>query len=163
MKITPLHRQVLIAPILDGAVSKAGLLLPDIARNRSPFRYGDVVAVGTGSTNAAGVNVPCVVHEGDVVMFARNAGLEIPIETEKGEEVMVVMDEKFILGIVAGLARETSITGIDGRLLSMMPGSSARSDGAYENIEKTEIARREGWLDVNADGTDDHVDEVETA
>lgn len=160
MKLQPLGANVLIRPIQQGSYSKGGLLIPQTAKSSLPYAYGDVVATGEGATNAQGITKPCIVKVGDVVAYAKNAGLELPIEEESGESVMRLMTENYILGVVTGLPRESSITGIDGRLMMMTPGSRARPDVAYENIDKTEIARREGWLDVNPDGSDDHVDET---
>lgn len=158
MKIQPLYDRLLIQPILRGSVSKGGLLLPQIATNKLPFAYGDVIEAGTGRVNAEGKTVPLTCKPGDVVAYAKNAGLDVPIEDEAGERIMRLVEERYVLGIVTGLPRETAITGLDGRLMQMIPGSQARPDVAYENTEKTEIARREGWLDVNPDGTDDHHD-----
>lgn len=158
MKVSPLYNQVLLSPILQGTKSKAGLLLPDVARNKSPFAFADVEAVGLGRINAEGKTIPLAVKAGDVVMYARNAGFDLPIEDERGERIMRLVEERYILGVVDGLARETQITGLDGRLLSMMPGSLAKADSSYANIEATEIAVREGWVDIAPDGSHDHHD-----
>lgn len=160
MKLQPLGAHVLIAPILEGSVSKGGLLLPQTAKSKLPYAYGDVVACGEGATNAQGVTKPIAVKPGDVVAYARNAGMELPLEDETGERVFRLMTDNYILGIVTGLARETTITGLDGRLMMMMPDSRAKPDVGYENTEKTELARRAGWIDINGDGSDDHVDET---
>jgi co-chaperonin GroES (HSP10) len=160
VRIQPLHAQLLVAPIPFGAESKAGLLIPEIARNNHPFRYADVVEVGVGRTNAEGKTVPLQCRVGDVVAFAKGAGLEIPIEDEKGERIMLLLDEKFVLGIVHDLKRSSGITGLDGKILAMTPTSLAKPDVGYENDEKTEIARRAGWLDKNVDGSDDHTNEA---
>lgn len=160
MKLQPLGANVLLAPIAMGQTSKGGLLLPDIGTSKLPYAYADVVAVGEGATNSMGITKPLVVKVGDVVAYAKNSGLELPIEDETGERVMRLVTENYILGIVTELARPTALTGLDGRLLMMQPGSRARADSTYETIEKTEIARREGWLDINPDGSHDHVDDA---
>lgn len=160
MKLQPLGANVLLAPISMGQVSRGGLLLPDNATSKLPYAYADVVACGEGATNAAGVTKPLMVKPGDVVAYAKNAGLELPIEDETGERVMRLVTENYILGVVTDLKRPSALTDSDGRLMMMTPFSRARPDVAYENMEKTEIARRDGWLDVNPDGSDDHVDEA---
>jgi chaperonin GroES len=147
LRLEPLHRQVLIVPISRGDTSKGGLLIPDIAKNSSPFRYGDVVAVGTGTRDAAGHVVPCIVKVGDVVMYAKGAGIEVPIEDERGERMCVLMDEKYIAGIAHDLPRVTAITGLDGRLMSMQPMSRAMPDSAAKNREELELAEQAGFAD----------------
>lgn len=154
MKLDPLNNNLLIAPIARGAVSRGGLLLPDVATSKLPYSFGDVISVGPGAMNAQGVVKPCTCKPGDVVAYAKNAGLDIPLEEENGERVFRLVGEQYILGIVHGLARETSITGVDGRLLAMMPQSHARQDTAYENEAKYAEAKAAGWTDIQANGID---------
>ena len=156
MQLHPLYSQLLIEPHSNGSVTKGGLLVPDIAKNKSPFRYGTIHAAGTGRTNAEGVTIPLVCKAGDTVLYARGAGLEVPIEDERGERIMLLLEERFILAIVTGLPQQTSITGLDGRLLSMHPGSLALDDRAYANRENADIAVRAGWAEPD-DFEDDDV------
>jgi len=135
VRIQPLADQLLIKPILSGDTTRTGLLIPSIARGNAPYRFGDVVEVGTGRVNAQGVTVPLVVKQGDVVAYAKGAGLELPIETDTGESMMLLLPERYVLGIVHDYRRPTSIEGLDGRLLEMTPQSSAKPDVAYKNID----------------------------
>ena len=147
MQLKPLFDRVLILPIAEGKVSKGGLLIPDVAQSSQVFKYGDVIAVGTGRTNAEGATVPCIVKVGDVVCFPRKAGALIPITNADGEEIPhVVMAERDILGTVEGLERQTGITGMDGRLLTMVPTSKGLPDSVYENRDGIESAERGGWV-----------------
>jgi chaperonin GroES len=161
VRLEPLGPNVLILPHAAGGVSRGGLLIPAIAKSNTPFLYGDVIAVGPGATNAQGITKPVGVKVGDTVMFAKNAGNEFPLEDEHGERIVKLMAEQFIIGIVHDLPRKSAITGLDGRLLEMTPFSRARPDVGYENMEKLELARRAGFVDINPDGTDDYVDETE--
>jgi chaperonin GroES len=162
MIVTPLFDRVLVLPIDDEGLTKGSLVIPDIARNSSLFGYGTVVAVGPGRHDAQGVLVKIKLKEGETVMYPRKVGLVIPIPDHDGEEIdHLLFREPEIFAKVTGLERQSSILSSDGRkLLAMNPSSMAKPDVGYENNEKTEIARREGWVDVNPDGTDDHVDEV---
>lgn len=151
MRIQPLHAQVLVRPHSSGSTTKGGLLIPHIAMNNAPYRYGDVVEVGCGRTNAEGRNVPLQVQNGQVVAYAKGVGLEVPIDSDGGEEILVLLDEKYILGIVHGLKRESMISGVDGRLLSMQPSSRAMPDSAAKNREDLERGERLGFGDGATD------------
>src|SRR5262245_13389821 len=128
MRIVPLHAQLLIRPVLQGDITRTGLLIPSIARGNAPYRFGDVVEAGPGRVNAQGTLVPLTCKPGDVVAYAKGAGLDIPIEIDDGEEMLVLLDERYVLGIVHDYRRPTSIMGADGRLLDMAPASRARPD-----------------------------------
>lgn len=148
MIISPLFDRVLVLPIPDGKISKGGLLLPDIAHRSNVFQYGDVIAVGPGRYAVDGRLVPCAIKVGDVVAYPRKAGTLIPVTNDEGDEVPhVLMREPDILGIVHGLARQTSITGLDGKLLSMVPTSKGLPDSVYQNREELEVAEREGFVE----------------
>jgi chaperonin GroES len=148
MKLTPLFDRVIVLPVPEGKVSKGGLLIPAVAERSTIWRYGDVTAVGPGRHNADGAIIPMSVKVGDVVAYPRQMGQLIPITNDDGDEVPhVVLREPELLGIVHGLARETSITGIDGRLLSMMPTSRGLPDVAYKNEEELQVAERAGFVE----------------
>lgn len=155
MKIQPLHDQLLVRPRVISNTTRSGFLIPDVAKQSSPFRYGEVVAVGIGRTNAEGLTVPLQCKAGDCVAYAKGAGLEMPIETDTGEEVLVLLPEKFVLGIVTDLPMPTTITGVDGRLLAMMPTSRAMPDSAAKMREEAEIAVRAGFATDEEMGTDE--------
>lgn len=162
MKIIPLYHNILVDPMADGDVTQTGLLIPAVAKRSSMFRYGVIVATGAGRINAEGKVVPLAVKDGDVIMFVRNAGTEVTIETDSGVKLMLMLEERFILGIVEGLPQKTTIMGLDGRLMAMEPMSrtvteargGAAPDCVYENIEGLERAERAGWVDPS-----EHVDE----
>lgn len=157
MRIKPLHDQLVVKPIENGAYSSGGLLIPSIARNNSPYRYGDVVEVGSGRVNSEGKKVGCVCKKGDVVAYARNSGVEFPIYDDDGvEEVVLLISEKYVLGRVEGLKRNSSLMGIDGKLMMMMPQSMAKADSSYKNIE--DLSRQaKDWPEFG--DSSDHVDE----
>lgn len=148
MRIEPLFDRVLVLPIPEGSVSKGGLLIPAIAERSKIFQYGDVVAVGPGRYAVDGRLVPCAVKVGQVVAYPRKAGTLIPVTNDEGDEIPhVLMREPDILGIVHDLPRQTSITGIDGKLLSMVPTSKGLPDAVYQNREELEVAERAGFVE----------------
>ncbi len=147
MRITPLYDNLVIRPRVNSPVTKSGFLIPDIAKASNPFKFGEVLEVGTGRVNAEGKVVPLVCKAGDVVCYAKGAGTEIPMEHENGEEVVLLLPERYVMGIVHDLPTQTVIQGIDGRLLSMMPSSRAMPDSAAKNREDLERAERSGFVD----------------
>lgn len=105
-----------------------------------------MVAVGSGRVNLEGQVVPLTVKAGDTVMFLRRSGTPIDVPTEQGvEETQLLMREPDILAVVTGLPRDSGIRGLDGRILAMMPSSSALPDKVYQNMAEADVAEREGW------------------
>jgi len=132
MRLQPLHRQLLVRPNAEGDVSAGGLLIPETVTSKVPYRFGEVLAVGTGSVNGQGQTVPCICQVGDVVAYARNAGLEIPVDAM----VQLLIDERYILARVHDLPVASVLSGVDGRLLAMEPRSHAKADSVYKNIDE---------------------------
>lgn len=148
MKLQPIYDRILVLPVPEGSLSKGGLLIPSIAKASSPFQYGDVIAVGTGRVNLEGKIIPLTVKVGDVCMYIRKAGALVPVTDESGDDIPhVLIREPDILAIVHDLPRQTTITGVDGRLLSMIPTSKGLPDTVYENRDGIEQAEREGWVE----------------
>lgn len=139
---------MLVLPIPEGRVSKGGLLIPEVAERSKVFQYGDVIAVGPGRYSVDGRLVPCQVKVGDVVAYPRKAGTLIPVTDDAGEDIPhVIMREPDILGVIHDLARQTQITGLDGRLLSMVPTSKGLPDSVYSNRDELEQAERSGFVE----------------
>jgi chaperonin GroES len=149
MQITPLFDRILIRPVDEAQETKTGLLIPDIAAKNRLFTYGEVVGTGPGRHNADGTLIKPKVKVGQVVMYPRKAGFVIPMPCDDGPEIeMVIMREPDILAIVTDLPKATTLVDANSRrILSMVPGSRAIADASVENIEKVEIARREGWIE----------------
>lgn len=159
MKLAPYNNMILAIVREEPTVSKGGILAPQIAQSAVPWRLVDVVAVGPGATNAQGITKPCQSQVGDCLMIPKNMGTVIPID----EVEHLAFAENIVIGKCTEVAVETRILAMDGVLMRMVPSSIARPDVAYENIEKTEIARRAGWLDDEIDpktGRDSFVDET---
>lgn len=152
MKISPTYDRILILPVADGQVSKGGLLIPSVAQASKVFAYGDVTAVGTGRVNVEGKVVPLIVKVGDVVMYPRRAGQLVPITDEAGDEIPhVLLREPEIMAVVHDLPRESRISGVDGRLLAMIPTSRGLPDIVFKNRDEQDVAEREGWSEPVVD------------
>lgn len=145
----PLYDRILILPVPEGALSAGGLLIPAVAQRSSPFAFGDVVAVGTGRVNLEGKVVPLTVKVGDCVMYIRKAGAVIEHESNEtdGPIPHVLIREPDIMSVVEGLPRMTTITGVDGRLLQMVPTSRGLPDSVFENRDGIEAAERGGFVE----------------
>jgi chaperonin GroES len=72
--LKPLGDRVLIRPKEQDAVTRGGIMLPDMARKR-PFE-GEVIAVGSGRTMKDGTRASLSLKVGDVVGM-RYAGTEV--------------------------------------------------------------------------------------
>lgn len=147
--IRPKHNNLVVEPFALGEVSKGGLLIPQVAKASTPYRYAKVLAIGPGRYTATGQLVPVDNKVGDIVAYAKNQGVPFPLDDENGVEKEVLMiNDQFLLGTVEGLPEPSRLTGLDGRLLQMQPASRAPSDGADQQQDRIARAHREGIIDT---------------
>jgi chaperonin GroES len=92
-KFTPLHDRVLIKRFQGETVTKTGILIPDVAKERPA--EGKVIAVGTGKVREDGSVQTLGLKPGDEILFPRYSGTEIKID---GEEFLIMREDE-ILGI----------------------------------------------------------------
>lgn len=90
----PLSNNLLIKRAESEDKTPGGLYVPDKAQER-PHR-GRVVAAGPGYHTENGVFVKTDCEPGDVVVFARNTGVEISLDGE----TYTIVSEDAILGVV---------------------------------------------------------------
>jgi chaperonin GroES len=96
MKIRPLHDRILIKRIKAEEKTKAGIIIPESAKEK-PIE-AKVVAVGPGKLMENGKRVEPVVKAGDRVLFAKWSGSEIKIEDEehlilREDEVLAILED----------------------------------------------------------------------
>ena len=96
MKFRPLHDRVVVRRLNAEEKTKGGIIIPDTAQEK-PME-GEVVAVGAGARNEAGVIVALDVKAGDKVLFGKWSGTEVKLD---GEELLI-MKESDIMGIIEG-------------------------------------------------------------
>lgn len=89
MKIKPLGDRIVIRRDEAEIKTKAGVLLPDSAKNK-PQR-GKVLAVGSGRMLKDGSRRPLQVKEGDTVLFTNWAGDEF--KESRGENILLMREE----------------------------------------------------------------------
>ena len=95
IKLKPLGDRLIVEPIEREEVTASGIVLPETAKEKP--QEGKVLAVGPGQRDEEGKRIPMDVKEGDRVLFARYAGTEVKLETNRK---VLVLRESDILAIV---------------------------------------------------------------
>ena len=96
MKFRPLHDRVVIRRLEGEEKTKAGIIIPDTAKEKP--QEGEVVAVGPGARDEVGKLIPIDLKAGDRVLFGKWSGTEVKIE---GEELLI-MKESDVMGVLEG-------------------------------------------------------------
>ena len=96
MKFRPLHDRVVIRRLEGEETTKAGIIIPDTAKEKP--QEGEVVAVGPGARDEAGKLIPIDLKAGDRVLFGKWSGTEVKID---GEELLI-MKESDVMGVLEG-------------------------------------------------------------
>lgn len=94
MKVVPLGANVVIKRLDAEETTAGGIVLPENSRDKP--REGRVLSVGDGRRLADGSRMPHQVRDGDRVVFASYAGIEVEVDGE----AMLIMNEDEILAIV---------------------------------------------------------------
>jgi chaperonin GroES len=96
MKFKPLHDRVVIRRLEGEEKTKAGIIIPDTAKEKP--QEGEVVAVGPGGRDEAGKLIPIDLKAGDRVLFGKWSGTEVKLD---GEELLI-MKESDVMGVLEG-------------------------------------------------------------
>jgi chaperonin GroES len=100
MAFRPLHDRVLVRRLGGEEKTKGGVIIPDTAQEKP--QQGEVIAVGPGLRNDAGVVSALDVKPGDVVLFGKWSGTEVKID---GDD-LIIMKESDIFGIVEDVSEK---------------------------------------------------------
>lgn len=92
--VRPLEDRVLVLPFDADAVTLGGIILPDIAKEKS--QQGEVWAAGPGKMVADGSRAKLGVEPGDVVVFSKYAGTEMKVAGKR----CLLMRESEILAVI---------------------------------------------------------------
>ena len=103
-KFTPLHDRILVRRIEEAGTTRAGLIIPDSAKDKP--QEGAVISVGKGKTNDEGKLFPVAVKDGDSILFGKYSGTEIKLD---GDDFLIMKEEE-VLGIVTGTAKKESVS-----------------------------------------------------
>ena len=95
IKLKPLGDRLIVEPVEKEEVTASGIILPETAKEKP--QEGVVLAVGPGPRDEDGDRIPMDVKEGDRVLFAKYAGTEVKLETDRK---VLVLRESDILAIV---------------------------------------------------------------
>jgi chaperonin GroES len=95
IKLKPLGDRLIVEPIEKEEMTASGIVLPETAKEKP--QEGEVLAVGPGRRDEEGKRIPMDVKEGDRVLFAKYAGTEVKLETDRR---VLVLRESDILAIV---------------------------------------------------------------
>ena len=91
VKLQPLADRLVIKPIEAEEKTKAGIYLPDTAKEKP--QEGKVVAVGPGRLSEDGKRIAMEVKVGDIVVYSKYGGTEIKVE---GEELIILRESDIL-------------------------------------------------------------------
>lgn len=94
LNLKPLGDRLVIKPLEGEEVTPSGIVLPETAKEKP--QKGEVLSVGPGARDEDGKRIPMDVKAGDKVLFAKYAGTEIKIDSEK----VLILRESDVLAIV---------------------------------------------------------------
>ena len=81
VKLQPLADRLVVKPIEAEEKTKAGIYLPDTAKEKP--QEGEVVAVGPGRKSDDGKVIAMDVKVGDIVVYTKYGGTEIKVDDEE--------------------------------------------------------------------------------
>jgi len=94
LNLKPLGDRLVIKPLEGEEVTPSGSGLPETAKEKP--QKGEVLSVGPGARDEDGKRIAMDVKAGDKVLFAKYAGTEIKIDSEK----LLILRESDVLAIV---------------------------------------------------------------
>jgi len=95
IKLKPLGDRLIVEPTEKEEMTASGIILPETAKEKP--QEGTVLAAGPGRRDEEGKRIPMDVQEGDRVLFAKYAGTEVKLESDRK---VLVLRESDILAIV---------------------------------------------------------------
>ncbi|MBI2645250.1 co-chaperone GroES [Candidatus Uhrbacteria bacterium] len=95
MKLTPLADKLIVEPISENEVTKAGIILPDTVDKEKPEK-GRIIAVGSGKLADNGTRIAPQVKVGDMVLFRKYSPDDVKVD---GKEYLI-LSESDILAII---------------------------------------------------------------
>lgn len=90
MKLKPLGDRIIVKPLKDEEVTKAGIVLPDTVEKEKK-EQGEVISVGNGEKIAK-----LGLKAGDKVLFGKYSGEDVKV----GEEEFKVLKDEEVLAVI---------------------------------------------------------------
>ena len=91
MKLKPMSDRIVVRVCEAEEKTASGIILPDTAQEKPS--EGEIVAVGPGKTNDAGVLIKMSLKKGDKVLYGKYSGTEVKVDGEN----LLIMRESDIL------------------------------------------------------------------
>ncbi len=79
-KVVPLSDHIVLKAVEDEEVTTSGLVIPDSAKEKP--QHGEVISVGPGKMNDAGVIETIDLDTGDHVLYQKYTGQEVNVDQE---------------------------------------------------------------------------------
>ena len=95
MNVRPLHDRLVVRRIEEKETAKAGIIIPDTAREKP--QEGEVLSVGSGRRLEDGTKVHLDVKVGDKSLFGKYSGTDIRLD---GEDVLILREDE-VLAVLA--------------------------------------------------------------
>jgi chaperonin GroES len=95
LNMKPLADRLVVKPLEQEEITPSGIVLPETAKEKP--QKGEVLAVGPGARDEDGKRIPMELKAGDKVLFAKYAGTEIKVDSEK----LLILRESDILAVLA--------------------------------------------------------------
>ncbi len=96
LAIKPVGGNILVKPLKEEEKTASGLIIQSTGKGERPQK-GEIIALGTGTKDDSGKDIPFNVRVSDVVLFKKYSPEEVEID---GEEFLI-MKESDILGIIS--------------------------------------------------------------
>lgn len=93
-ELRPLRDKLVVKPIDTEEVTKGGIIIPDMAKEKSS--EGTIVSVGLGRITESGKRVPPEVKVGDRIVYGKYNGADVIVD---GVEY-VILHEKNVMAII---------------------------------------------------------------
>ena len=94
MKFKPLRDRVFVSYSEEADRTAGGIYIPEAAKEKP--QKGEVLAVGPGARDETGKRIMLDVQVGDMVLFAKYAGTEIKVDSDK----LLILKESDVLAII---------------------------------------------------------------
>jgi len=91
INFVPLHDRILVRRVEEQETTKAGLIIPDTAKDKP--QEGEVLAAGKGKLKEDGKAIPLDVKKGDRILFGKYAGTEIVLD---GDEYLIMREDEVL-------------------------------------------------------------------
>ncbi len=99
-KVVPLTDHIVLRAVEQEEITASGLVIPDSAKEKP--QHGEVLAVGPGKVNEAGVMETCDLLPGDRVLYQKYTGQEVTVDKE---DYLIVRFGEVLAKLVDGAER----------------------------------------------------------